>query len=64
MLEKSLELDLGVTQHIGIWRPPSFIFGEKMAEYTLLVFSRKVDCFQRNANDIRYGSSIDQVLAG
>ena len=62
VVEKCLELDLGVTQHIRIGGSPSFVFGKKLVEYTLLVFTREIYGFQGNADDVRDRCGIDQIL--
>ena len=61
VIEKSFEFDLGVAQHIGIWRAPRLILFEEQREHALFVFSGKIHCFQIDTDAIGDRCGVDQI---
>ena len=62
VIEKRLELDLSVAQHVRIRRAAGGVLAQEFSEHAVLVFGREVDGFEWNANHIGRCSGVDQVL--
>jgi len=62
VIDKCLELDLGVAQDVRVGRAPGRVFGEEGAEYSLLVLGREIHDLQVDADDLGDRSAVDQVL--
>ncbi len=63
VVEKRLELDLGVAQHVGIGSAARGILGEKRAEHALLVVGREIHHLEVDADDLGDRGAVDQILA-
>ena len=63
-VEKGLELDLGVAQHIGVGRAPGLVFAQKLGEHPVLVIGGEVDMLDLDANHIGHGGGIHEVDVG
>ena len=63
VVEESLELDLGVAEHIGVGRAPRAVLGEEGCEDALAVLGGEIDGFEIDADALGGRGGIDQVLA-
>ncbi len=61
-IQKSLELDFPVTQHIRIRRSACLVFLEKIAEHPVPVFPGKVDRIVGNADQITHRAHVRPVF--
>src|SRR6185312_7196647 len=59
-VEKGLELDLAVAQHVGVGRATRAVFGQEMLEHAVPVFRREIARVERDAEPAAHG---DGVLA-
>ena len=63
VVEKGVELDLAVAEHIRVRRAPAFVFGQEVGEHPLAVFADEVHRLDLDANHIGHGCRVDQILA-
>jgi hypothetical protein len=63
VVEESLELDLGVAQHVGIGRAPRAVLREEAREHALLVLGGEVHRLDVDADALGRRDRVDQVLA-
>src|SRR2546426_8333745 len=63
MIQESLELDLGVAQHVGVRRAPRGVLAQEIGEHPVLVFGGEVDRLELDADHVGGGRGVDQVLA-
>src|SRR3990167_2419574 len=59
-LQKYLEFDLAITEHVRIRRASRAVFDEKMSEYPVPVLAREVDSMQFNAEVIADPQGVKQ----
>ena len=64
VVEKRLELDLGVAQHVGIRRAAGLVFAQELGEHAVLVLGREVDMLEFDADHVGHGSGIDEIDVG
>ena len=64
MLEKRLELDFRIAQHVRIRRSTGRIFAQKFREHAILVFGGKIDGLEVDADHVGGGGGVDKILAG
>src|ERR1043165_9481795 len=64
MVEERLELDLGVAQHVGIWRAPGRVLAQEFGEHPVLVLGGEVHRLEIDADHVRRRGGRDRVLAG
>ena len=62
VIEKGLELDLGVAQHVRVGRAPGGILAQEVGKHPVLVFGGKIYHLQLDADDIGDRSNVNQVL--
>ncbi len=63
VIEKRLELDLGVAQYVGVGRAPGRVLAQEFAEHPVLVFGCEVDDLELDAEQIGNRSDVDEVCA-
>ena len=63
MIQKCLELDFAVANHIRVWRAPGAVFVQKLRKHPFAIFSDKIDRFQLDADDVAGRGGVDQILA-
>jgi hypothetical protein len=63
VIEKGLELDLCVAEHVRVWRAPGGVLAQELREHAVLVLGGEVHCFEVDADHFRRAGGIDQVLA-
>ena len=63
MVEKRLELDLGIAQDVGVGCASGLVFAQERAEDTLLVFLRKVHRFDGDADRVGDRDRVQQILS-
>ena len=63
MIEKRLELDLGIAQHVGVRRAAGRVFAQELGKHAVPVFGGKVDGVEFDADDVGGRGRVDQVLA-
>ena len=61
---KNVELDFPIAQHVWVRRAPRLVFREKVLKDRVPVLCGEVRCFERNAQVIRHGLRIGQILQG
>ena len=64
MVQKGLELDLGVAQNIGVGGAPAAVLAQKLGKHPVFVLDGKVDMFNLDANHIGHGGGIHKVNVG
>ena len=64
MIQKGLELDLGIAQNVGVGGAPSGVFAQKIGEHPVFIFGGKVDGLKINPHYVRCCGGIDQIFAG
>ena len=64
VIEKSLELDLGIAKYIGVGRAAGLVFAQELGEYTVLVLDGEVDMLDLDANDVSHRGGIDKIDIG
>ncbi len=62
MIEKGLELDLGIAQHIGIRRAAGLVLAQEFGEHAVPVFGGEVHRLQFDADHFSGGCRIQEVL--
>ncbi len=62
MVEKGLELDLGVAEHVGIGRAPRLVLGQEVREHAFLVLGGEVHRLDLDAEALGDGHGIHEVL--
>ena len=63
VVEKGLELDLGIAQDVGVGRAPGLVFAQEFAEHAFLVFLGEIDRFDRDADGVGDRHRVEQILA-
>ncbi len=63
VIEKRTEFDFGVAQHVWIRRAARLVFAQEFAEHTFFVIKGKIDSFDFDADFVRDGYRVDQILA-
>jgi hypothetical protein len=63
MIEKGLEFNLGVAQHIRIRRAACRVLAQKIRKYAIFVFCCEVDGFDIHTDHVRDAGRIEPVLA-
>ncbi len=63
MVEKRLELDLGIAEHVGVRRAAGRVFAQELGEHAVLVLGREVDRLEFDADHIGRRGRVDQILA-
>ena len=64
VVEKGLELDLGIAQHVGVGRAAGFVFAQEFGEHPVFVVGREVDVLDLDADHVSHGGGIDEVDVG
>ena len=64
MVEESLELDLGIAQHVGVRRAAGLVFAQELGEHAVLVVGREVDVLDVDAQHIGHAGRVDEVDVG
>jgi hypothetical protein len=64
VVQKRLELDLGVAQDVGVGRAPSLVFAHKLGKNPVFVIGRKIDMLDLDAQHIGHGRGVDEVNVG
>ena len=62
VVEKSAELDFGVAEDVRIGGAPRTVFAKEVREDALLVFLGEVDGLDVDADHVRRGGCVDEVL--
>jgi len=62
VIQKCLELDLGIAQHVGVWRTTGAVFMQERCEHPFLVLSRKIYRFKLNADNVCNSDRVNKVL--
>ena len=63
VVQESLELDLGIAQHVGIGRAAGGILAQELGEDAVLVFGGEIDVFEFHADQIGDAGRVQQILA-
>src|SRR6266581_2476676 len=63
VIEKRLELDLGVAQHVRVGSAAGGVFGEEGAEDAVLVLRREIHDLQLDSDHLGDRGAVDQILA-
>ena len=63
VVEKGLELDLGVAQHVGVGRAAGGVLAQEIGEHAVLVVGREVDVLDLDAQHIGHARRIEKILA-
>ena len=61
VIEKGLELDLGVAQHVGVRRAAGFVLAQELGEDTVLVVGCDIDVLDLDAEHVGDCRRIDEV---
>ncbi|MOA04795.1 hypothetical protein D3C78_1243660 [compost metagenome] len=61
VVEKGLELDFGVAQHVGVGRAPGLVLAQKFGEHPVLVLGGEVDVLDLDADHVGHGGRVDEV---
>jgi hypothetical protein len=64
MVEERLELDLGVAQHVRVGRAARRVLAQELGEHPVLVLGGEVHRLELDADHVRRGGRVDQVLPG
>jgi hypothetical protein len=64
MVQKGLELDLGIAQHIGVGRAPGLVFAQEFGKHAVLVLGGKVDVLDLDAQHVGHGGGVHKVDVG
>ena len=64
MIEKSLELDLGIAQNVRVGRAPGAVLAQKFGKHPVLVFGGKIDVFDLDADHVGHGGGIHKIDIG
>jgi hypothetical protein len=64
VVQKGLELDLGIAQHIGVGRAAGLVFAQKLGKHAVLVVGREVDVLDLDADHIGHGGGVHEVDVG
>ena len=64
MVQKCLELDLGIAQHIRVGRAPGLVLAQKLGEHPVFVFGGEVHMFDLDAQHVGDRGGIDKVDVG
>ena len=59
VIDKGLELDFTVAQHIGVGRASGAVFVQELREHAVLVFGSEVDRFELDADHIGDRCGVD-----
>ena len=62
VVQKGVELDFGVAQHVGVGRAAGLILAQEFGENALLVFLGEVDGFKVNADLFGGAGRIEKIL--
>ena len=62
-VQKRLEFNLGVTEHIGVGGAARGIFPQKVGKAALLVLLGEIDRLEVNADHVSSACGIDKILA-
>ncbi len=62
MVEKGLELDLGVAQHVWVGRASGGIFAQKFGKHPLFVFRREIHRLDVDADTVGHARGVEPVL--
>ncbi|TWG78706.1 hypothetical protein L602_000900000100 [Cupriavidus gilardii J11] len=63
VVQKRLELDLGIAQHVGVRRAAGRILAQEVGEYAVLVLGREIDRLHVDADQVGHRHHIEPVLA-
>ena len=61
VVQKCLELDFGVAQHVRVRCPAGLVFAQELREHAVLVFGREVDVFDLDTDHIRDRRGIHEI---
>ncbi len=64
MVQKCLELDLGIAQDVGVGRATGLVLAQEFGKYAVLVFRRKVYMLDLDADHVGDGGRIDEINIG
>ena len=64
VVQKSLELDFGVAQDVGVGRAAGLVFAQELGEHAVFVVGGKVDMLDLDAQHVGHGGGIDKVDVG
>jgi hypothetical protein len=64
VVEKGLELDLGVAQHVGVGRAAGLVFAQELGEHAVLVVGGEVDVLDLDADHVGHGGGVHEVDVG
>jgi hypothetical protein len=64
VVQKGLELDFGIAQHVGVGRAAGLVFAQKLRKHAVLVFGGEVDVFDLDADHVGHGSGVYEVDVG
>jgi len=62
VVEKGLELDFGVAEHVGIGRAARLVLAKEFGEHAVLVLRGEVDVFDLDAQHVGHTGRIDEIL--
>jgi hypothetical protein len=62
VVEKGLELDLGVAQHVGVGRAAGLVFAQELGEHAVLVLGGEVDVLDLDAQHVGHAGGVEKVL--
>jgi len=63
MVEKGLELDLGVAQHVGVGRAARLVLAQELGEHAVPVVGGEVHMLDLDAEHVGHAGGVDEVLA-
>ncbi|MNR17668.1 hypothetical protein D3C85_1343460 [compost metagenome] len=63
VVQKRLELDLGIAQHVGVGRAAGRVLAQEIGEHAVLVFGGEVHRLHVHADQVGHGHHVEPVLA-
>ena len=61
VIEKRLELDLGVAQHVRIRRAAGLVFAQELGEHAVFVLGGEVDVLELDADHVGHRGGVDEI---
>ena len=63
MVQKGLELDFGVAQHVRVGRAAGLVFAQEFGKNAVFVFGGEIDMLDVDADHVGHGGGVQKVLA-